>query len=160
MATALFIVLGIVLCVIGVAGLALPALPGAPVLFAGLLLIAWAENFAYVGAVSLMIMAALAVLTYVVDLIAGAFGVKRYGASPRAMFGAMLGAIVGLFAGLIGILIGPFIGAAIGELTTGRDLRAAGLAGYGATIGLVIGTAAKVALAFTMIGLFVLQRFF
>lgn len=155
----LLMVLGLCLALIGLAGLALPALPGAPLLLAGLFCIAWAEDFVYVGTVTLVILAVLAVLTYVVDLIAGAFGVRRFGASPRAMLGAALGAVVGLFFGFVGIVIGPFIGAGIGELSVGRDLRAAGRAGIGATIGLIIGVAAKLTLAFAMLGIFTLMRF-
>jgi len=155
----LLVVVGICLSLIGFAGLALPALPGAPILFAGLFCIAWAENFVFVGTGTLVTLGILAVLTYAVDLIAGAFGVRRFGASTRAMLGATLGAIVGLFFGFVGIVIGPFIGAGIGELSTGRDLRAAGFAGLGATIGLIIGVAAKLTLAFAMIGIFILMRF-
>jgi len=151
--------LGIILSLAGFVGLALPALPGAPVLFAGLVCIAWAEDFVFVGTWTLVILGILAALTYVVDLIAGVFGVRRFGASSRAMVGATLGAIVGLFFGFIGIVIGPFIGAGIGEYLTGQDIRAAGRAGIGATIGLVIGVAAKLTLAFAMIGIFVLMRF-
>ena len=156
----LLFILGLALCVAGILGLAFPALPGAPLLFCGLLLIAWAEDFVHVGIVTLGIIAILAILTYVVDLLAGAFGVKRFGASPRAMLGATIGAIIGIFLGLVGILLGPFIGAAIGELSVGRNLQSAGMAGVGATVGLIIGVAAKLTLAFAMIGLFVLQRFF
>ncbi|WP_305042312.1 DUF456 family protein, partial [Geoalkalibacter sp.] len=65
----------------------------------------------------------------------------------------------GLFFGLLGILFGPFIGAVAGELTAHSDLRAAGRAGIGTLIGLVLGTAAKAALAFAMIGLFLTVRF-
>lgn len=159
METLLLMGLGLVLAVVGVIGLALPALPGAPLLFLGFVCIAWAEQFAFVGTGTLVLLAALALLTYAVDLIAGAFGVRRFGASPTAMIGATVGAIVGLFFGFVGIVIGPFIGAGIGELSTGRDLRAAGRAGIGATIGLVIGVAAKLTLAFAMIGIFILMRF-
>ncbi len=155
----LLAVVGIGLGLAGLVGLALPAVPGAPLLFIGLVLIAWAENFVYVGTGTLITLAVLAGSTYVVDLVAGAFGVRRFGASPRAMFGAMLGALLGLFFGLIGIVIGPFVGAGIGELSTGKDLRAAGRAGIGATIGMVIGVAAKLTLAFAMIGIFLLMRF-
>jgi len=154
----LLAVVGIFLSLLGFFGLALPALPGAPLLFVGLVCIAWAEDFIFVGTGTLIILAVLAVLTYAVDLIAGAFGVKRFGASPRAMLGATLGAVFGLFFSFIGIVIGPFIGAAIGELSTGQNLRAAGRAGIGATIGLIIGVAAKLTLAFAMIGIFILMR--
>ena len=158
METVLLIIVGVGLSLLGLAGLALPALPGAPLLFGGLFCIAWAEDFVFVGTGTLITLAVLALLTYAVDLIAGAFGVRRFGASPRAMIGATLGAVIGLFFGFIGIVIGPFVGAGIGELSTGQGLRAAGRAGLGATIGIVIGVAAKLSLAFSMIGIFILMR--
>lgn len=147
-----------VFVIVGVAGLALPAIPGAPLLFIGLMLAAWAEDFTYVGTGTLVVLAALALLTYLVDLAAGAFGVQRFGASSRAMVGAGIGAVIGIFFGLIGVVLGPFIGAAIGELTVAGELRAAGRAGVGATVGLAIGTAAKIALAFAMLGIFAFMR--
>ena len=107
----------ILLIAAGIAGLMLPALPGAPLLFGGLVLAAWAEGFQYVGTGTLVTLAALALLTYIVDIIAGAFGARRYGASARSLVGATLGAIVGLFFGIPGVVFGPFIGAMLGEFS-------------------------------------------
>lgn len=147
-----------VLALVGVLGLLLPGLPGAPLLFAGLLVAAWTEDFAYVGVWSLTLIAVLALLTYVVDFAATALGAKKFGASKRAVIGAALGGLVGLFFGLPGILLGPFIGAVVGELTAQRALRDAGRAGFGATLGLAFGLAAKMALAISMLGVFALAR--
>jgi|GEM_PF-1750616 len=72
---------------------------------------------------------------------------------------ALLGAVIGLFFGLPGLLLGPFVGALLGELSARWDLLAAGRAGWGAVIGLVLGTAAKLALGFAMLGLFLVVRF-
>jgi hypothetical protein len=150
---------GVLLGLAGFAGLLLPALPGAPMLFLGLVLIAWAEDFAYVGGWTLGVLAVLAALTYLIDVVAGLLGAKRFGASPRAMVGAGIGGLVGLFFGLVGVLLGPLIGACIGQLTTVPDLMAAGRAGVGTAIGLVFGAALKIAVAFTMVGIFALARF-
>ena len=54
---------------------------------------------------------------------------------------------------------GPFVGAVLGVLSARRTLLAAGRAGYGATLGMLLGTAVKLALGFTMIGVFVVMRF-
>jgi hypothetical protein len=151
--------LAAVLVAAGLAGLVLPAIPGAPLLFGGLLLAAWAEDFAYIGAGTLTALGIMAALTVAVDFAAGAFGARRYGASGRAVLGAAIGATVGIFFGLVGVLVGPFIGAVVGELTVRRDVTAAGRAGVGATIGLAIGTAAKLALGFAMLGLTAVMRF-
>jgi uncharacterized protein YqgC (DUF456 family) len=152
-------VLAAILIFIGIAGLALPALPGAPLLFGGLVIAAWAEDFVYVGTASLILLGFLALLTYVVDILAGVLGAKKFGASKQAMVGAALGALVGIFAGPVGILLGPFIGAVLGELMMRKELRHAGLAGIGATLGLLLGAVAKLALAFSMLALFAVLRF-
>lgn len=153
-------VLGAVLVAIGIAGMLLPALPGPPLMFAGFVIAAWAEDFKYVGYGVLAALAVMSLLAYVVDFISGALGAKHFGASPRAALGAAIGAVIGIFFGLPGILLGPFVGAVLGELTEQDDLHAAGRAGIGATVGLLLGTAAKMAIAFAMLGLFLVARFF
>lgn len=159
-ATFAFWVLAALLVSAGLAGLVLPALPGPPLIFAGLFLAAWAEDFAYVGAGTLIVLGVLAVLTYLADLWATMFGAKRFGASKRAIIGALIGGLVGLFLGFPGVLFGPFIGAVIGELSAQRGLRDATRAGIGATVGLAIGVAVKLGLAFAMILIFLFARLF
>lgn len=148
------------LVLMGLAGLVMPAMPGAPVLFLGLVVAAWADGFTVVGQWTLIALGVMAALTYLIDFVASSFGAQRFGASKRSVYGAVIGAVVGLFLGLPGLMFGPFVGAFIGEMTARPDLRAAGRAGLGATLGLAIGTAGKLALGLAMIGLFVFVRFF
>src|SRR4030095_7845120 len=113
----LYWLLAILLVAIGLAGVVLPAIPGAPLIFAGLFVAAWGEDFVYVRKWPLTLLVLLARLTYGVDFWATVFGAKRFGASKRAIVGALIGTIVGLFLGLPGVLFGPFICAGIGELS-------------------------------------------
>ena len=152
-------ILAVILVAAGIAGLVFPALPGAPILFVGLVVAAWAEDFAHVGTGTLIVLGVMALLMYLLDFLAGAFGARRFGASPRAIIGATIGAVVGIFFGIPGILLGPFIGAVLGELSAHSDLKTAGRAGIGATVGLALGVAAKLALALAMVGIFVIVRF-
>ncbi|MDY6954807.1 MAG: DUF456 domain-containing protein [Thermodesulfobacteriota bacterium] len=149
----------VILILTGLVGLVFPALPGVLLLLAGLVVAAWAEDFAYVGWGTISVLALLSLFAYGVDLLAGALGARRFGASKRAILGAALGGFIGIFFGLPGILLGPFLGSVLGELSVRRDLQAAGRAGVGAWLGLVVGAAAKIAIAFTMLGIFVLARF-
>lgn len=151
-------VLAALLIVTGFAGLILPALPGIPLIYAGLVLLAWSEDFTYVGWVTLTALGVLALLSYAADLLAASLGAKRFGADPRAVWGAALGMLLGMFFGLPGILLGPFIGAAIGQLSRRTSVTEAMHAGVGATLGLLFGTLLKIALAFTMVGVFVVDR--
>jgi hypothetical protein len=147
-------VLVIVLVVLGIAGTVLPALPGVPLVFAGLLLAAWIDGFAKVGWVTLVILGLLTALSFVVDFAATALGAKRVGATRLAIAGAIVGTLAGFFLGLPGLILGPFIGATVGELVSNRDLGRAGKVGLGTWVGMVFGTAAKLALAFSMLGIF------
>jgi uncharacterized protein YqgC (DUF456 family) len=151
-------ILSAILTFTGLAGLLLPIVPGAPLLFLGLLLGAWAENFRYVGVWTLLILAGMAALTYVVEFAASILGVRKYGGSKRAMLGAALGGIIGIFLGIPGILLGPFVGAVMGELSLQRTLDQASRAGFGTVVGLAIGVAGKLVIGITMIGVFLLIR--
>ena len=152
--------LAVVMVIIGLIGVVMPALPGHMLILAGLIVGAWANGFTRVGVWTLVVLGVIALASYGVDFVAVALGAKRLGASPRAMTGAALGTVAGLFFGLPGVIVGPFVGAVIGELTTNRDLAKAGKAGVAAWIGFAIGTAVKVALAFLMIGIFLVALVF
>lgn len=152
--TTLLLLLGGLLVLVGLAGTILPALPGTPLVFVGLLVAAWAEGFEKVGWITLTILALLMILSFVIEIMATSMGAKRVGASWKAMLGAGLGTIVGLFFGIPGLLLGPFVGAVLGEYISLRDWRQAGKIGFGAWLGLLVGTAAKIALSFAMVGIF------
>jgi len=147
-------VLALLLVLAGIAGAVLPAIPGAPLVFAGLLLGASVDDFAKVGWFPLVVIGLLAGATIAVDFAATALGAKRVGASPLALVGAALGTVAGLFFGFVGVLVGPFLGAALGEYVARRDLRQAGRAGLGTWLGIVLGSAAKIALLLAMVGVF------
>jgi uncharacterized protein YqgC (DUF456 family) len=149
----------VVLAAAGLAGLVFPLLPGPILLFAGLLLGAWIDDFAYVGTGTLVVLGIFTVLAYLCEILGTAFGAKRFGASRRAVAGAAIGGVVGLFFGLPGVLLGPFLGAVIGELSTRRDLGVAIRAGWGASVGIALAAAGKLALGFTMIWVFLVVRF-
>ena len=157
----LYYLLAIVLVLVGIAGTILPALPGLPLVFAGMLLAAWAGDFQQVGVPMLVVLGLLTVFSLAVDFWATALGAKRVGASRLAIVGAMVGTVAGLFFGPIGLLMGPFAGAIGGELIHRRslqkqDLGQAAKIGVGTWFGILFGTVLKLALAFTMLGLFAL----
>jgi uncharacterized protein YqgC (DUF456 family) len=145
---------GVALVAVGIAGIVFPALPGHILIFAGLLMAAWANDFTRVGPWTLGAIALIGIASYAVDLVAAALGARHVGASRSAVIGSALGTLLGIPFGLPGVVFGPLVGAVLGELSANRELgRAAGV-GMAAWIGFLIGTAVKVALAFLMIGIF------
>jgi uncharacterized protein YqgC (DUF456 family) len=157
---ALWLVLAGVLVCVGVAGAVLPALPGVPLVFAGLLLAAWAGDFQQVTWLPLAVLGLLTVISFVIDFAATALGAKRVGATRLAIVGAALGTLGGLFLGLPGLILGPFVGAIVGELLSHGQMQQATRAGLATWMGLIFGTLAKLALVFTMLGVFALAYFF
>lgn len=140
---------------IGIAGTLLPVLPGVPLVFLGLLLAAWIDGFRHVGWPALLLIGILAGVSVAVDVFASTEGARRAGAGKLAMAGAAVGTAIGLLFGLPGLVVGPFVGAVLGQLVAGSSVRQAGKAGFGAWAGLVVGTLAKLALAFAMVAVFV-----
>jgi uncharacterized protein YqgC (DUF456 family) len=155
----LMYVLGAILVLIGLAGIVLPALPGLPLVFAGMVLAAWAEHFTRIGIATLVALGVLTLLSLAVDFWAAALGAKRVGASRLAIAGAIIGTVAGLFFGIVGVFIGPFCGAVAGELMHGRRLDPAAIGqatkvGVGTWLGIVFGIALKLTLALAMLALF------
>ena len=152
----LWYVLAALLIAIGIVGAILPALPGVPLVFCGMLLAAWADGFRHVGTITLIVLGVLTVLALLVDFAAGVLGAKRVGASRLAVVGAAIGTVVGIFFGLPGLLLGPFVGALLGELGAGGTLQKATGVGVGAWLGFLVGSVFKLGVSFAMLGVFAL----
>jgi hypothetical protein len=148
-------ILAVAMIAVGVVGTVLPALPGTILVFAGIALAAWIDDFTRIGGWTLGILAALTVVSLVTDYVAAAAGARKAGASRQAIIGAALGTLVGVFTGLVGLIFMPLAGAALGEFIAQRDLRRAGQVGVATWIGLLVGTVAKVGIVFVMVGIFV-----
>ncbi len=151
--------LAFVLVLVGIAGSVLPALPGVPMVFAGLLLAAWVDDFQRVSLWVVGLLGFLTLISVVVDFAATALGAQRVGATRKAILGAAVGTLAGVFLGIPGLILGPFIGAVIGELLSHGEVQKATRAGFATWMGLIFGTLAKIALAFTMLGVFALAYF-
>ncbi|MDM8006118.1 MAG: DUF456 domain-containing protein, partial [Phycisphaerae bacterium] len=82
---------------IGLIGVILPALPGLPLVFAGMLLAAWTDNFEHIHWPTLVVLGLMTLLSLAVDLFATTVGAKRVGASRKALLGSILGTFAGLF---------------------------------------------------------------
>jgi uncharacterized protein YqgC (DUF456 family) len=128
-------------------------------LFAGMCLAASTDGFTRVSVGTIVVVGMLAAASYAVEFAAVALGVKRVGASRRAIAGAALGTMIGVFFGLPGVIIGPFAGAAIGEWSARPDVAQAGRVGAAAWVGFLVGTVVKAGLAFIMLGIFLIALF-
>ena len=96
-------------------------------------------------------------LSYLIDFLATAFGVKMYGGSKAAAWGAVFGSLLIFVVGPIGILIGPLMGAIGGELIMGQEVRQALHSGFGSFLGFIGGSLAKVVISCIMVAWFVVR---
>lgn len=143
----LIYVLSFLLLVGGIAGCVLPILPGAPLGYAGLLLLHFTgrADFSMTQLVTWLI---IVVILQVVDFITPLLGSKYTGGSEFGNRGCVAGTLIGMFFLPWGIIVGPFIGAAAGEMLGGSDLLHAIRAGIGSLIGFLVGTLLKVIVCF------------
>jgi hypothetical protein len=151
--------LAAVLVLGGLAGSVLPAIPGVPLVFAGLLVGAWADDFQRVSWLTLTVLGLLTLASFAIDFMATALGAKRVGATRLAIAGALLGTLAGVFLGIPGLILGPFVGAVAGELLSHGKVEQAARAGLATWMGLIFGTLTKLALVFTMLGVFATAYF-
>ena len=152
-------VLAVVLVLVGLAGSVLPVLPGVPLVFGGLLVAAWADDFERVTWLTLVFLGLLTVASFVIDFAATALGAKRVGATRLAIAGALFGTLAGVFLGIPGLVLGPFVGAVAGEMISHGKVEQAARAGVATWMGLLFGTLTRLALVFTMLGLFAFAYF-
>ncbi len=139
------IVAGVLCLCAGLAGCILPALPGPPLAYAGLVLLHLTERF-QLSLRLLVFGLALVVVALALDAVIPALGAKRWGGTRWGMWGCAAGSLAGLlFFPPFGFLVGAFAGAVAGELLGGRSRGGALRAGAGALLGFLAGTVLKVA---------------
>jgi hypothetical protein len=145
----LLLILGIIFMVIGIIGCLVPALPGPPISFLGLLFL-HLSKFGQFTTPTLIILGSIAVVVTVLDYIVPLWGTKKFGGSKYGTKGATVGLIVGFFLGPLGIIMGPLIGAFVGEMIFKDDISYAFKAGFGSLLGFLTSIGLKLAASLVM----------
>lgn len=154
------LVLASLLFLVGILGTVLPVLPGAILIYGGMLLYGYMTKFATLTTNFFVLQAVALLLVFLIDFLATAVGTKRYGGSRVASFGAAIGTLIGIFFfPPLGIVIGPFVGAVLAELLNGKETNHALRVGFGTLIGLLGGTILKLVIEAGMIIYFFLTIF-
>lgn len=140
----------------GLLGSVLPSVPGPPLVFLGALLYSLFHGFVPVGWLTLLVLAVVAALSQVLDYLASAYGVKKFGGSGWGIWGSVLGGILGLlFFNIPGMLIGLFAGAFLLEWWKGKkEILPSLKIGGGSLLGFMGGTLMKMIFTLFMLGVF------
>lgn len=161
MAEIAIVILSATLLLVGLVGVFVPLLPGAPLAWLGIFLYAYFTNFQELTLFTLLIFLALTALTFLIDIAAPALGAQKYKASKYGILGALLGVGAGIvMMGPIGIIIGPFLGSFIGELLAGKKYESAFRSSLGALVGFIASAFLKGVLVLTMLGFFLVALLF
>ena len=151
------IVIGSILMLLGLAGSILPLLPGPPLSFVGLFLMALLKHFSPPLTSTLVIILAIAtILVVAMDYVIPLLGAKRYGASKWGVWGSVLGMVIGIFWSPFGMLAGAFIGAVLAEWLVGKKKGEALRAGWGVVMGTLLATILRLGVSGIMTYYFVL----
>jgi len=146
------IIIGAILLLLGIIGCIVPALPGPPLSFLAVLLLAIVQQFAApLTTNTIILLAALTVAVTALDYVIPAAGAKKYGSSKWGVWGSIAGMILGaLYFPPLGIIVGAFLGAVGIELLIGKQGKQALRAGWGVFVGTFLATILKLSAAFVM----------
>lgn len=146
------IVIAVLFFAVGMIGTVLPALPGAPLIWLGMLVYGFMVKFNNLPWTFFIGQGLAVALIFLIDYLAGIWGTRRYGGSRAAVWGSILGGVLGVFLlGPFGLIFGPFIGAMAGELYQKSPLEKAFHVGVGTLIGFLGGTVLKLGIEVLMI---------
>lgn len=153
----LWLVLGVILMLGGLAGSVLPFLPGPPLCYLALLIQQFQSSPPYTARF-LLIWAGITLVITAIDYLIPLYGTRRFGGTKYGMWGCVIGLIGGLWMGPAGLIIGPFAGAFIGELVGNAKSDHAMRAALGSFVGFLFGTLLKLIACFVM-GWYFIQAF-
>lgn len=141
-------ILALICAILGIVGSIVPALPGPPLSWLGLMFIYFAESTGRNGdpmsGQFLLVWLVMVVLVSIIDFILPGKFTAMLGGHKEASTGATLGLFAGVFFSPIGMLGGALLGAFIGEMMVNKEGFAAALkAAIGAFIGFIATTGIK-----------------
>lgn len=146
----LWIVLGVVLCIVAILGSVLPLLPGPPIAYAGMALQQLRDPSPFDGKF-LLIWAGIMIVTLLLDYVIPIQGTKRFGGTKYGVWGCTIGFLAAFWMGPLGVIIGPFVGAFLGELLAKQGSKKALKAAMGSFIGFLLGSFLKLVVCFFML---------
>ena len=153
-----FLIIGLLLCIIGLIGSFIPIIPGPITSWLGLLILHFTSSveFDYSFLAATFI---ISITVFLLDLIIPLIGLKKLGGTNKGIIGAGIGLFIGFFLGPIGIIIGPFIGAVSGELINGLELKKAIKASIGTFVGILAGAIMKFFVSFIFFSIYIRETF-
>ena len=139
----------IVLGILGILGSVAPALPGPPLSWLGLLVLyIWGGGANGAGSslstTLLLVWLGIVIAVSILDYVVPAYFTKLTGGSKYGGWGAVAGLFLGLIYPPLGMILGSLLGAFLAELLfAGKEAGASLKSAFGAFLGFLFGTGAK-----------------
>ena len=102
---------------LGIVGALVPVLPGPLLIWLGVFVWAWADNFLRIGWPTLLILAVLTIVSWAADLGLSLLSSRRSGAAWRSVALSIVGGLVGAILLSSVPVVGTFIGAVVGSIS-------------------------------------------
>lgn len=138
----IWVIIGILLMLAGIAGSVLPMLPGPPLCYFALLIQQFRPEKPF-SLSFLLIWGVVVALVVVLDYLVPIYGTKRFGGTKYGVWGCGLGLLAAFWMGPLGIVLGPLLGAFLGEYLANKDAKVATRAAIGSFAGFAFGTVMK-----------------
>jgi uncharacterized protein len=152
-------IIALLVIAVGLVGTVVPALPGMPLVLAGVALYSIGSGFNVVGPLAFAGLVGLGLVGLALNYLGNLVGARKFGASRMGLLGALVGLVLGLFFPPFGLIIGPMLGALGFELARGRELKEAFRSSVGVLVGYLLGSLAEVVIAFIVAAIFVWLTF-
>jgi uncharacterized protein YqgC (DUF456 family) len=139
----LLFILAALCAIAGLAGCILPALPGPPIAYVGMLLMQWAIK--PYSTTLLIVTAVITIAVLIFDFYLPILTAKKYGATKQGIRGSIIGMVLGIFLTPIGMIAGLIIGAVVGDIIAGRTITQSTRSATGTVVGTLITIGVKLA---------------
>lgn len=143
----ILIIIGTILIIAGILGCIIPALPGVPLNYLGIILLQFTSRIDF-STQFLIVWGIIVIVVQILDYYIPIWGTKKLGGGSYGSWGAAIGVIAGMF--ILppwGIIFMPLVCAVIGELLDNKEFKVALKAGFGAFIGFLAGIVMKLTVA-------------
>lgn len=151
-------ILSAVLIIVGIIGAVVPALPGPPLAYVGLLLLQFTDKVQFSTSFLVVwgiVVLAVAVLDYYLPI----WTTKKVGGSKAGINGSIIGMVVGIIFTPIGMILGTLLGAIIGEMVGGASGDKALKSGLATFVGTMLSIGIKLIVCVSFLIYYIIELF-
>ena len=154
----LLFIVSALLMLVGIIGSVVPALPGPPLSYVGLLLLQLTDKVQF--STSFLVVWGIVVLAVVVlDYYLPIWTTKRIGGSKASINGSIIGMVVGIIFTPIGMILGTLLGAIIGEIIGGASGDKALKSGLATFVGTMLSIGIKLIVCVSLLMYYIIELF-